>query len=76
MVAKIPFISDPDSGPPSKDDRRLLVKIQLPDHMIHDDTDECTNQSVIGVCFIARSIGWLELDRKVQLVVQVKYLVF
>jgi len=50
----------------------MLVQVELPDHMIHDDTEERTSQSVIGVCFIARSIGWLELDRKVQLVFQVR----
>ena len=59
------------TGRPNDGDKRLLVKIKLPDHMIHDDTDERTDQSVIGVCFIARSIGWLELDRKMQLVFQV-----
>ena len=52
-------------------DQRMLVKVEFPDHMIADDTDECSRQTVLGVCHVARSISWRELDQKIQLVFQV-----
>ncbi|XP_076803830.1 neuron navigator 3-like isoform X2 [Clavelina lepadiformis] len=48
-------------------DVRMKVTVEYPQHVIHNDTDERSdNQTTLGFCLVARPITWQQLDKKIQ----------
>ena len=53
-------------------DVRMKVTVEYPQHVIHNDTDERSdNQTTLGFCLVARPITWQQLDKKIQTLFEV-----